>query len=555
MFAAKPELALYVTGFATAVVASFVLTFAVRARARRAGLFDPTDERKLHERPVPRIGGLAIFLAVAIALGLVVALFGGSVVQVGGSRLLVVLAGAAAMHALGLYDDVAPLRARWKFLAQIAISLAVYAAGVRITTLSLPLAGIVDLGPVIGLLFTVIWFVGITNAFNLIDGLDGLAAGAALFAFTTMFVVASINGMVGAAALTLILTGATLGFLWYNFHPASIFLGDSGSLFLGFMLAGIGVLSSSKSPTAIAVAIPLVSLGLPVLDTILSIARRFLRGQPIFAPDRGHIHHRLLNLGHSPRKVALLLYAACALLGLGGMLLVNDTGYVALVLLVVGLGVGLAVQHLRFYEFQELARMMRTGMQQRDVIGRRVRIREASSRLASLESLTNVFAALERTFAQDQFHRIEVRLRRAFLDDEKSGAATRADDEVSVWMWSRSNAVNTGWWEIRLPFLTGTNERFGTFVLWQSASAGETGLSNLHAIAGELRVELQRKILALWASEMSVPQFEHAVGMDVARGAAEGEAPIRRDPRSPEAAPPRARPRQRAGVELGHTAA
>jgi UDP-GlcNAc:undecaprenyl-phosphate GlcNAc-1-phosphate transferase len=175
----------------------------------------------------------------------------------------------------------------------------------------------------------------------------GLAAGAAMFALSTMFVVGSINGQAGPALVTIALAGATLGFLVYNFNPASIFLGDSGSLFLGFMLAGIGLLGSQKSPTVIAVAIPIVSLGLPVLDTTLAVARRFLRGQPIFTADRAHIHHRLLSLGHSPRRVALLHYSACALLGLGGMLLVNDSAYVAVVLVVIGRAGGPAAPVLR----------------------------------------------------------------------------------------------------------------------------------------------------------------------------------------------------------------
>jgi hypothetical protein len=200
----------------------------------------------------------------------------------------------------------------------------------------------------------------------------------------------------GAATVTIILAGATVGFLCFNFHPASIFLGDSGSLFLGFMLAGIGLLGSQKSPTVIAVAIPIVSLGLPVLDTTLAVARRFLRGQPIFTADRAHIHHRLLSLGISPRRVALLLYSACALLGLSGMLLVNDSAYVAVVLLVIGLGVGIAVQRLSYYEFEELCAMLRRGVRQRKVIRRNVRIREASVRVSDLTDLDHVFEASRR---------------------------------------------------------------------------------------------------------------------------------------------------------------
>ncbi len=188
----------------------------------------------------------------------------------------------------------------------------------------------------------------------------------------------------------------------------------------------------------IAVAIPIVSLGLPVLDTTLAVARRFLRGQPIFSADRAHIHHRLLSLGHSPRRVALLLYCACALLGLSGMLLVNDSAYVAVVLLVIGLGVGLAVQRLRYYEFEELARLVKRGVRQRKVIGRNVRIREASMRVSDLTDLDHVFDALEAMFAQDEFECAEVRLRRSFVGSG-AGAGTdayrRLDDDLPVWAW------------------------------------------------------------------------------------------------------------------------
>jgi len=351
------------------------------------------------------------------------------------------------------------------------------------------------------MLFTIAWFVGITNAFNLIDGLDGLAAGAALFALTTMFVVASLNGLVGAATVTIILAGATVGFLCFNFHPASIFLGDSGSLFLGFMLAGIGLLGSQKSPTVIVVALPIVSLGLPVLDTTLAVARRFLRGQPIFSADRAHIHHRLLSLGHSPRRVALLLYSACALLGLSGMLLVNDSAYVAVVLLVIGLGVGLAVQRLRYYEFEELARLVKRGVRQRKVIGRNVRIREASMRVSDLTDLDHVFDALDVMFAQDEFECAEVRLRRSFVGSGVGAGADayrRLDDDVPVWAWHRSNVTLAACWEIRLPFLAPSGERIGSLVLWQDGRTDDVSLADIHAIAHDLRGVVEQKLLALW---------------------------------------------------------
>ncbi len=507
MFDVTPQVVvLYVVGFLAAVVGSLGLTLVVRGGARRYGLFDPIDDRKVHDRQIPRIGGVAIFVTVMATLGLLWG-FSRDVEWGDAGKLSVILAGATAMHLLGLWDDLKSIPARWKFLGQILIALAVFMAGVRVELLSIPLGGAstVELNTVVAGIVTVAWLVGITNAFNLIDGLDGLASGAALFALTTMFVVASIYGQTGAAFVTLVLAGATLGFLVFNFHPASIFLGDSGSLFLGFMLAAIGLLSSQKSPTMVALAIPLVSLGLPVLDTGLAIFRRFLGGRPIFSPDRGHIHHRLLSLGHSPRKVALLLYGACAILALGAMLMVREAGsaFIALVLVVVGLGVGLAVQRLRFHEFEEFGRVLRKGMRGRDVIGRGVRIREATLQLESINDLGEIFRLLERTFAQDQFARSEVRLRRSFLAPDARAAERRSDDEFAVWTWNPNGATAPDWWEIRLPLLGEAGARIGSLVLWQQSRASETALSHFHTIAGQLRETVERKIQDLWRVGMA----------------------------------------------------
>ena len=508
----NPAIGFYILGFGTAVVLSLLLTYVVRERAKRARLFDPQDARKLHSDEIPRIGGVAIFGSVMITLAVVAAL--GQAVDFGmrGNGLLVVLAGATAIFGVGLWDDVRSMRARWKFVLQIAIALAVFAAGVRVTTLSLPFVGIVHFAPSVSLLFTVIWLVGITNAFNLIDGLDGLAAGAAMFALTTMFVVGSINGQLGTALVTIALAGAVLGFLVYNFNPASIFLGDSGSLFLGFMLAGLGLLSSQKSQTIVAVAIPVVSLGLPVLDTTLAIVRRFLRGQPIFSADRGHIHHRLLSLGHSPRDVALLLYGACAILALGGMLLVNNSEYVAIVLVVFGLATGFAIQRLRFAEFEELARVVRKGVRQRGVIGKSVRIREASARIRALNDMPSILELLECTFREDDFHRAEIRLRPAFLDGVETRLDRRFEDDRSVWAWVRGGDQHAAWWEIKLPLLDASGTRIGSLILWQDGMASETSLSHIHTIARDLRTVVEEKLVSHWRA------FADGEGAGAARG-------------------------------------
>lgn len=542
----RPSVTVYAVAFGLAALSSLVLTHLVRGRARQAGLFDRADARKVHGSQVPRVGGVGIVVAVLVTCLVLVAVFGTGVFAGSGKGLLVVFAGGLAIHLIGLYDDVRQLHARWKFLAQIGVATLVFAAGVRMTTLSLPLLRVVELGTVLGLVFTVLWFVGITNAFNLIDGLDGLASGAALFALTTMFVVAIANARYGAALVTLTLAGATLGFLYFNFHPATIFLGDSGSLFLGFMLAGIGVLSAQKSPTVVAVAIPVVSLGLPVLDTAIAIARRFLRRQPIFAADRGHIHHRLLGRGYSPRTVVLALYGVCALLALAAMLLVNDGGHVALVLVTIGVGVGFMVQRLRIYEFEEVARLFRRGVQHRHTIERGVRLREASARLSALDDLSAVFAALAETFAAEDCPRVEVRLRAAFLAGRRGPASglvsithlgTVDDDDVAVWTWSNPEAtgVQPAWWHLTLPFLDTQGERIGSLVLWQEAmGAAASPFPHFHAIAGDLRLQIEAKLLALWpvGTERGVVAPSGAYASPLGTPVQTAATALRGDPRS-----------------------
>jgi UDP-GlcNAc:undecaprenyl-phosphate GlcNAc-1-phosphate transferase len=203
---------------------------------------------------------------------------------------------------------------------------------------------------------SVLWIVGITNAFNLLDGIDGLAAGAALFATMAMLGVAITLHQVTTALILVAIAGATAAFLRYNFNPASIFLGDSGSLFLGFTLSVLAIQSSQKSAAAFAVAVPIVSLGVPVLDTIVVVFRRLVSGRPVFAGDRRHIHHMLLDRGLSVRQVAMGMYAVCGALALVSLLVASPSAsLVGPVLVILGMGVGIAVQQLRIPELRVLS--------------------------------------------------------------------------------------------------------------------------------------------------------------------------------------------------------
>jgi UDP-GlcNAc:undecaprenyl-phosphate/decaprenyl-phosphate GlcNAc-1-phosphate transferase len=281
-----------------------LLTPAVSLAAWRAGLLDhPTDDRRLHREPMPRLGGIAIFAAIVIpaaALGNQHGFWG-------------VMVGAALMTALGAYDDIRPLNPLTKLAGQVAIAVVTVYFGVAIDHVTLPVAGVFDLDwiryPV-----TVTWIVAIVNIVNFIDGLDGLAAGFCGIAAATFAVLSASLGRLDAAAVSAILAGAALGFLRYNFHPATIIMGDSGSLMMGYLLATIAIEGVLKTAAAVSLVFPLVILALPILDTSFVILKRLKYRQPIYQADRWHFHHRFSNIGFSQRRTALTLYAWCTIL-------------------------------------------------------------------------------------------------------------------------------------------------------------------------------------------------------------------------------------------------
>jgi len=291
---------------ACSAATTFVLTPLVRSEARQRGWLDhPDGGRKLHKVPVPRLGGLAVYGGFALGAGVVLALRPPPTSD--GRGLLHLLGASLLVLGVGLFDDVRGARPGLKLGVQTLAALYLYSSGYAIRSLSDPTGGDpLALGP-LALPLTLLWFVAVSNAFNLIDGLDGLASGVALFATTTLFVAAVLNRHWETALLAAALAGALLGFLRYNTSPASIFLGDSGSLFVGFALAGLAVRGHMKSSTAIAVAAPLLALALPLVDAVIAVMRRLLGGRRVFEADGDHIHHRLLRRGPSPQRAVVLL--------------------------------------------------------------------------------------------------------------------------------------------------------------------------------------------------------------------------------------------------------
>ena len=311
--------------FLGATLTALVLTPIVAWVARKLDIVDPPGPRKIHSNAVPRIGGVAIVLAMLAPTIVVMALpnLVGAAFRDTQTKIIALLAAACFICIVGLVDDVRGLPARFRFLAQLLAAVVVCAFGIRITALHVGSSFTLELGAFSWPL-TILWIVGITNAVNLIDGLDGLAAGICAAACAVIGIFALHTGQPIMSILMAALLGSLVGFLYFNFNPATVFLGDGGTYFLGFMLAGASVLCAAKTSTIVGLALPALALGVPIFDTLFSILRRFLERRSMFAPDRSHIHHLLMDMGLRQRHVVLFLYIITALAaGLGMFMMVT----------------------------------------------------------------------------------------------------------------------------------------------------------------------------------------------------------------------------------------
>ncbi len=338
-----------------------ILTPIFRDVFRSYGVVDQPDHgRKIHKYPIPRVGGIAIAISY-VATFFVVQLKTGVLNQ---QLALVwkVLPAAAVIFAIGVIDDLWGLKPWQKLIGQFLASVIACASGVLIND-------------VIGLHshswwtypITVVWLLACTNAFNLVDGMDGLASGVGLFSTLTIFLAALLSHNVPLEMATLPLAGCLLGFLCYNFNPATIFLGDSGSLLIGFVLGCYGIIWTQKSATLLGMTAPLMALSLPLIDVGLAIVRRFLRRQPIFSPDRGQIHHRLLDRGMSPRQAAVLLYGICSIVAVLSLLVsvVKSNGVSGIIVLMFCAVAWMGIQYLGYAEFSLAGKLLFRGDLQR----------------------------------------------------------------------------------------------------------------------------------------------------------------------------------------------
>lgn len=346
---------------ASSFLLAFILTPLVRDFAHARGWVDmPDNRRKKHHEAVPRIGGIPIVIAYVgsfVVLHMVEA-SSDSPEHWALSAALRLLPALAVIFATGLADDIYSLKPWQKLAGQTLAAALACLGGIQIDTL----AGYA-IGELPGRIITVLWLVGCANAFNLIDGVDGLASGLGLVATITAFGAGLLNGDTGLMMATAPLAGALLGFLLFNFNPASIFLGDSGSLWVGFMLGCYAVIWSQKSATLLGLTAPVIALCVPLLDTGLSIARRFLRRQPIFSADNGHIHHRLLQRGLTPRGVALFLYAVGGIAAVLSILVQSTqrSSVGGLVIVLFCASIWLGIQYLGYQEFDIALRVFRNN--------------------------------------------------------------------------------------------------------------------------------------------------------------------------------------------------
>lgn len=316
----------YVYTFLTALAVTFFLTPLVKRLAVYVGAMDRPDARKVHHGLVPRLGGLAIYIGFVVS---VVATVGLSYEMIG------VLSGATVLVVVGILDDIYSLPAKVKLLGQIlAAAVLVVLFNVGIEWINVPYVGIVEFPLFISVPLTIFWIIGFVNTVNLIDGLDGLAAGIATIVSITVALLAFQMGEWVSAAAMVAMSGACLAFLQYNFNPARIFMGDTGSMFLGYIIAAVAVIGTMKTAAVAVLAVPLLALAVPILDTLMAIVRRKHAGVPIFSPDKNHLHHRLLAKGLSQKQVVLLMYAMTAFFSCLALLLIHVNWWAACIVMV-----------------------------------------------------------------------------------------------------------------------------------------------------------------------------------------------------------------------------
>ena len=488
---------IYIASFAVALLLSLVLTRCVRDTALRRDWVMPPSSHHIHRRPMPRLGGVAIFISFVAVTSLLTATSHELWVGFAPRTLAWLLVPGAMVFLLGLYDDIYSARPSLKFAVQALAASMLFFGGVG--RFNLPaILGLPTL-EWLALPLTILWVLWITNAFNLIDGLDGLAAGSTLFSTLALFAVSCISGNEGVTLLALTLAGAIIGFLRFNFNPASIFLGDCGSMFLGFTLSALALTGSQKTPTTIAVAIPVVSFGLPILETALSVVRRYLSGQPLFTADREHIHHILMKRGLTHRQVVILLYGVSALCGLLSLCLLYPGGVaLAIVLVVLSVCIWAGLRRLGYHEFHELGRAAHRAIEQKQVISNNVAIRRATERLSEAQDFLQLCWILQHAFEANDLDGYYLSFGTPTVEPDNGNelrfpAPEHSDEQRFAWHRPTEDEFTEELllhsWSLTLQLVTARKQKSGSFTLYRTHSE-RPSLVDLNFLTSSFQVAL-----------------------------------------------------------------
>jgi UDP-GlcNAc:undecaprenyl-phosphate/decaprenyl-phosphate GlcNAc-1-phosphate transferase len=447
------------------VVLALILTPIIRDRIGKFGFLDhPDGGRKKHATAVPRVGGIAIVLAYigTFAIAFALPFSYTSVLHRAFPHILHLVLAGSVVFLTGVLDDRFRLSAWMKLLGIAAAAVLAYVAGIRV---DIHMLHSLPAWPGLGFVLTVVWLIGCTNAFNLIDGMDGLAAGVGLVATVTMLIAALTQGNLPLALATMPLAGCLLGFLRYNFSGASVFLGDSGSLLIGFLLGCYGALWSEKSVTLVALTVPLLAVSIPLLEVALSIVRRYIRNRPIFEADRGHIHHKLLERGLSPKGAVLTIYGFCsvvAMLSLIASSLRNQ--FSGLIVVVFCAAAWMGIQHLGYTEFAMAGRLFLQGGFRR-IIDFETRLVEFEKALARATGIEECWIRIRSGSREFGFQGVRMNFEGLVFEDFERGDARQL-------------------WELRIPLTEERNVNFfhdlkietSSIVLSAFATAVEHGM-------------------------------------------------------------------------------
>lgn len=328
----------YMIIFLLATAMALALTPVAISLAGRWGVMDYPGDRRVHTVPIPRLGGVAIYLSFWLAVFLTISVE---------KMIIGIFIGSTVIFAIGIIDDVKGIRPLYKFLWQLLAAVILLFFGLSVDSMTLPILGSINLG-IFGYLFAVLWIVGLVNTVNISDGLDGLAAGICFIAALILFWAAHRIEQFPVALLMLALAGAALGFLFYNYHPAKIFMGDSGSMFLGYILGAASLWGLLKTATILGLVFPLIVLGMPLVDMLFAIVRRRWKGRSVVRADKGHLHHRLLDAGLNQREAVFVLYLISVCFGSIAIFAIYGNWYLAIILTVINLILILRIMFRRF---------------------------------------------------------------------------------------------------------------------------------------------------------------------------------------------------------------